>query len=83
MYLVTFTDDDHFKYLMHVFHTYVKSGLDPNELGIAGEVWARLKATQKVEIPPDDTIRIPGPLQVVHDGDVRVPVPPDVMGAVE
>jgi hypothetical protein len=78
MHIITLQDKSHFDYLMFVFHKHVKTGLEPEELSIAGQVWAQLRNVQELEIPKSEggpeVIQIPGPLTVVHNGDLEVPL---------
>jgi hypothetical protein len=78
MHIVTLPNKEHYEYLMFVFHKHAGSGLDPEELAIAGQVWSFLKNSREI-LPPaqekgePETIQIPGPLQIVHEGDVSMP----------
>jgi len=82
MHIVTLTDKTHFDYLMYVFHKHVTGGgMDPEELVVAGQVWGQLKNVQELDpaslaIEGDDKelIQIPGPLTIVHNGDLTLPV---------
>lgn len=79
MHIITLSEKDHFEYLMYVFHKHVTSGVDPEELAIAGKVWAQLKNTKELSADPEapEVIQIPGPLSIVHEGDVTVPINPE------
>ena len=79
MHIVTLPNKEHYEYLMFVFHKHVGGGLDPEELAIAGQVWGLLKNSREILPPPPqekgepEVIQIPGPLQIVHEGDMSLP----------
>ena len=85
MHIITLPNQDQFEYLMYVFHNHVKSGIEPQELVIAGQVWDTLKRTQVIEPPVEEkeVVQIPGPLSIVHNGDMRVPVSPQQLAEMD
>ena len=81
MHIVTLAAPEHYEYLLYVFHKHVKTGLEPDELQIASQVWSLLKGAKELELPSKEdeaegpeVIRIPGPVSVVHEGDMTLPV---------
>lgn len=78
MHIITLAEKEHFDYLMYVFHKHVTSGVDPEELAIAGQVWSQLKNVKELDLEQKEegpeVIQIPGPLSIVHEGDVSVPL---------
>lgn len=87
MHIVTLADKAHFDYLMYVFHKHVTGGVDPDELSIASQVWLQLKDAKEFNLPdqsPDksdqpEVVRIDGPLSIVHEGDLNVPIPESLL----
>jgi hypothetical protein len=76
MHIVTLPSKEHYEYLMFVFTKHAGAGLDPEELAIAGQVWSLLKNSREILPPPQEgpeVIKIPGPLQIVHEGDLNIP----------
>lgn len=84
MHITTFADKTHFEYLMYVFHKHVSGGgMEPDELAIAAQVWKQLKETQEFDpskLEQDsntgekEIIRVDGPISVVHQGDLEIPI---------
>lgn len=63
-------------YLKFVVETHVRSGVPPEELGVAASVWSRLHSAQVIQPEARDdngpeTVHIPGPLSLSVDGDVK------------
>jgi hypothetical protein len=84
MHIITLGAKEHYEYLMFVFHKHVKGGgMEPEELEIAGRVWKDLRGAQEFDPASLETgedkevIQIPGPVSVVHNGDLTVPISGD------
>lgn len=81
MHIVTLVDKPHFDYLMYVFHKHVTGGgMEPDELSVAAQVWSQLKGAQEFDpasleqTDEREVIQIEGPVSVVHEGDLIVPL---------
>ena len=81
MHIITLMDKTHFEYLMYVFHKHVTGGgMEPDELAVAASVWAQLKNTKELDpalleqSAEREVIKIDGPVSVVHNGDLEIPV---------
>ena len=82
MHILALPDKTQLEYLLYVFHKHVTGGLEPEELDIAGRVWANLKNVKELDPAaltpnldePDEpeVVKIKGPLNLVHNGDLHV-----------
>lgn len=79
MRVIILPDEDHYNYLQFVFHQHTKGGIEPDELAVAGAVWGCIRNAKQIDPQPEgpETIKVPGPLSVVHHGDMSVPVSPE------
>lgn len=80
MRVIILPDEEHFDYLQYVFHQHCTGGLKPDELAIAGGLWNFIRNAKQIDPQQPEgpeIIKVPGPLSVVHHGDMSVPVSPE------
>jgi hypothetical protein len=71
--------ENYFEYLVFVFETHCKQGLEPDELAMASELWKRVRNAPKVDFSDLGKVKMENlsPTQVAvsleHEGGVCTP----------
>lgn len=83
MHIVVLPDLPLYEYLQFVMHKHTTGGLEPDELPVANALWQCVKGAKEIDTAAieaataaagPEVIKVPGPLSVVHNGDLQVPV---------
>lgn len=61
-------------YLTYMFEKFCDGGLPTTELGIAASTWGAIEAATPFELPQDTKV-INGPVNLVLNGDMSMPLP--------
>jgi hypothetical protein len=69
MYVIVLQDEQQLSYLKHVFESYTRSGLQPQELAAAAHLYAALESRQMIPDPAATGCDDSAPL---HVGNARI-----------
>lgn len=82
MHIIVLPDPSLYEYLQFVMHKHTTGGLEPDELPVASALWQCVKSAREIDPTSDasEVIKVQGPLSVVHNGDLQVPVSAEQAG---